>query len=257
MGLDGKRRWASFVFLLALLMAQLVVGCSSDEKKADSAEELYKSAQRASENGMNEEAIRRFNQVKSKHPYSQFAILAELGVADSHFNLRSYPEAQVAYQNFREMHPKFSRIDYVIYRLGLSYYHQIPSSASRDLALAPKAIGIFEELLKLYPNFESIKDAKEKRDAAISLLGEKEIYIADFYFRTGKWDSARLRYENAVRKYTGQSFEARALSRAAISSVRSSEINRAKEFLEELQKRFPQNRLEIEEAQKEIQKGVK
>jgi outer membrane protein assembly factor BamD len=214
-------------------------GCGSDEKKADTAESSYELAQQYDKDERYEESIRRYQEIKNKYPYSKYAVLSELAIADANFKQESYPEAQVAYQNFKDLHPKHPQIDYVTFRLALSYYNQLPPTSDRDLSLASNTILNFDEVLHQYPNSEYVKEAQEKKLAVLKLLAEKEIYIADFYFKKGQWDSARLRYEGEIKKYPGQEFEARALSRAVICAARASEMDRAHELLARLRSQFP------------------
>ena len=230
----------------------LLVACSSDEKKADTADGAFEVAQQYEKDERFEEAIRRYQEIKNKFPYSKYAVMSELAIADSYFKQESYPEAQVAYQNFKDLHPKHERIDYVTFRLGLSYFNQLPPTSDRDLSLAPKVLLNLEDVMRLYPNSEFVKEAQEKKTAVLKLQAEKEIYIADFYFRKKQWDSARTRYENEVKNYPGQGYEARALSQASICAARASEMDRAREILGQLRERFPDSQSEIRAAEREI-----
>jgi len=247
-----QRRLTFTHFAMATIsLLVLCTGCGSNEKKADTAEGAYQLAQEYDKDERYEEAIRRYQEVKNKFPYSKYAVLSELAVADSYFKQESYPEAQVAYQSFKDLHPKHQQIDYVTYRLALSYYNQIPPTSDRDLSLGNNAIQYFDEVIRLYPNSEYVKDAQEKRAAALKLLAEKEIYIADFYFKKEKWDSARVRYENELKKYPGSGFDAKALSRAAICSYRASDVDHARVLIHQLQEKFP-NSDELHDAEKEV-----
>jgi len=238
----------------AALAVGFTVGCSTEPEKGkvDEAEVAYNAAAQFEKEERYEEAIRRFNDVKNKFPYSRFAVLAELAVADTYYKQESYPEAQVAYQNFKDLHPKHAKIDYVTYRLGLCYFLQLPSSADRDLSLAANALVNFDEVMRLYPTTENLKDLTEKRLATLKMLAEKEVYIADFYFKKQQWLSAMNRYENGARKYPGQGFDAKSLSRAAICAKRLSNTEKARTLLQELKEKFPAAP-ETLAAEKEIQ----
>ena len=50
------------------------VNCSTSEKKAETAEALYKRAQEYENDDRYEEAIRRYQEVRSKFPYSPIAV---------------------------------------------------------------------------------------------------------------------------------------------------------------------------------------
>ena len=165
--------------------------------------------------------------------------MAELSIADVYFKQESYAEAQVAYQTFRDLHPKHAQISYVVFRLGLSYFNQLPETVDRDLSLATNAILIFNELIKNHSSSEFINEAKEKRDKALKMLAGKEDYVADFYFIREKYDSALTRYEGILSKYPNLGFDAKALSRAAVCASKIGEQNKARKHVFELERRFP------------------
>ena len=215
-----------FIFTILSFFA----GCATDEKNADTPEGAFKIAKEYDDSERFEIAIQKYSDVKNKFPYSSFAMAAELAIADVQFKRESYPEAQIAYQNFRDMHPKNPKIDYVIYRAGMSYYLQLPETIDRDLSLANDAIYSFNEVIKSYPNSEHLADAKDKREKAFIMLAQKELYIADFYFRNEKYDSALLRYESAYKKYSGFGLDPRALFGAVRAAGRANDPQKRKTY---------------------------
>lgn len=214
-------------------------GCSSDDKKSDTPEGAYAIAQEFEKDERYEEAAKRYNEVKNKFPYSRYATMAELAAADVYYKQESFAEAQTAYQGFKDLHPKHAKIDYVTYKLAMSYYMQLPSTIDRDLTLASSAILFFNEVLSRFPSSEHVKDSREKRDSAIKMLAEKEQYIADFYFKREKYDSALGRYEGLLKKYPNLGFEAHALSNSVLSAARLGDMDKARVLLNELSKKFP------------------
>ncbi|MBX3041994.1 MAG: outer membrane protein assembly factor BamD, partial [Bdellovibrionaceae bacterium] len=124
------------LIVLPLIVFALLTGCSSAEKRSDTPDGLFAIAQEYEASDRYELAILRYTEVKNKFPYSSFATKAELAIADVHFKAESWPEAQVSYQAFRELHPTHSQVPYVVYRTGLSFYEQVPTSVDRDLTLA-------------------------------------------------------------------------------------------------------------------------
>jgi outer membrane protein assembly factor BamD len=241
-----------FAVLCLFISGLILASCSSGpESKENDPEHQFKIASDYDKDERYEEAIRRYQEIKNKFPYSKYALLSELAVADAYFKQESYPEAQVAYSNFKEMHPKHARIDYVIYQIGLSYYNQLPTTADRDLSLANQALSNFDDLLNHYPNSENNKDAQEKKLKTQKLLAEKEIYIADFYFKKSQWLSAMTRYEAELKKYPGQGLEAKALARAALCAARLENMEHARALLADLKTRFPDSS-EISAVEKEL-----
>lgn len=216
--------------LFILIFCNFLFSCSSEEKKADTPEAAFKIAKEYDDEEKYIIAINRYTDVKNKFPYSNYATEAELAIADVHFKSEDFVEAQISYQNFREMHPRHSKVDYVIYRTGLSYYMQLPETIDRDISLAHDAIYSFDELIKKYPNSQHLADSKEYRRKAYLMLNEKELYVADFYFKQKLYDSALLRYTSSYKKYPDIGLEPRSLA----GIIRSS----AKLFDEETQKTY-------------------
>ncbi|KHD88530.1 MAG: competence protein ComL [Bdellovibrio sp. ArHS] len=240
------------VITIVAALGLLVSGCSTTEKNSDTPDGAFAIAQEYDEGERYEEAIRRYTEVKNKFPYSNFATKAELAIADVYFKQESYAEAQVAYQMFKELHPTVPQSDYVQFRIGMSYYNQLPSSIDRDLTLANDAILNLSDLIKKYPNSQYANEAKEKRSAAIKMLAEKEEYIADFYFKRKIFDSALSRYEGLYNNYRNLGFDAKALSRAAICAAKIGDSAKAKKYQALLAKDFPDSK-EFKAATKEIE----
>ncbi len=240
------------VMIILAALGLFVSGCSSVEKNANTPEGAYAIAEEFDQGERYEEAIRRYTEVKNKFPYSNWATKAELAIADVYYKQESYAEAQVAYQMFKELHPTVPNADYVQFRIGMSYYNQLPSSIDRDLTVANDAILNLSELIKKYPNSTYVAEAKEKRSAAIKMLAEKEEYIADFYFKRKIYDSALGRYEGLYNNFRGLGYDAKALSRAAICAQKIGDSPKAKKYTDLLARDFPDSK-ELKAAQKETE----
>lgn len=226
-------------------------GCSTDEKKSDQAEGAFAIAKDFDDAERYDEAIKRYQEVKNKFPYSAFAAKAELAIADCYFKEESYAEAQVSYQSFRELHPKHEKMDYIVFRIASSMFNQLPSSIDRDLTIANDTIAQFTEVINKFPNSEFVKEASEKRGKARHMLAEKEQYIADFYFKRANFESALGRYEGLLKKFPDEGLSEHALSRAAIAAKKSGAVDKAKKYFAELSSKYP-NSAAMEEAKKEM-----
>ncbi|MGE5086029.1 MAG: outer membrane protein assembly factor BamD [Bacillota bacterium] len=231
----------------------IVSACSTVERNADTPDGAFAIAEEFEKSERYEEAIRRYTEIKNKFPYSNFATKSELALADVYYKQESYAEAQVAYQMFKDLHPTSPQADYVQFRLGMSYFNQLPSSVDRDLSLANDAILNLTDLIKKYPNSQYQTEAKEKRSAVIKMLAEKEEYIADFYFKREIYSSAIGRYEGLYNNYKGMGFDAKALSRIAISAKKIGDEPKANKYFALLEKNFPGSS-ELKSAEKEMKK---
>jgi len=106
-------------------------------------EPLYREALSYFNKRYYEEALKRFEEVKSSFPDSPpYTTWAELKVADCHFLKESYPEAIAAYEEFKKIHPAHEEIPYVQYQLGMCHYNQI-LDLDRDQTSTRKALSTF------------------------------------------------------------------------------------------------------------------
>ena len=147
------------IAIVCLIILLVVAGCSSLQnsidkflgiEEGDTAEELAWDGMDAYDNGNYGKAIEKFQKLKDIYPFSKYAILAELKIADAHYQREEYEEAIFEYENFEGLHPRNEAIPYVIYQIGRSYYDQIDTT-DRDQTSARKAFEAFQRLQKQFP----------------------------------------------------------------------------------------------------------
>lgn len=217
-----------------IFLALFLISCSTVEKSGESAETLFKRAQEYENDDRYEEAIRRYQEVRSKYPYSPVAIDAELATADVYFKQESYPEAQTAYASFRDLHPKHPKLPYVLYRHAMSLYNQLPETNDRDLSLVPETIIAFNDVVKKFPQSEYTQESNEKKSELVKRLAEKELYIADFYFKKKQYVASLARYEYFLKEYKGLGYDEKALARAAYSAYKVGNPQKSRRYAEEV-----------------------
>ncbi|MBU2451931.1 MAG: outer membrane protein assembly factor BamD, partial [Proteobacteria bacterium] len=148
---------------VVLTMIVLLSGCSLFESSHDmgkSAEELASEGASAFISEDYKTAIKAYTDLKDWYPFSRYASLAELKIADAHFSLEEYDEAILGYEEFEKMHPKNDAIPYVIYRTGLSWFNQL-GTVDRDHTPAKNSLIQFNRLMDQFPENEYAKPAKE------------------------------------------------------------------------------------------------
>jgi outer membrane protein assembly factor BamD len=228
-----------YLILLAFFISHCV---SYDKFDTSTAKGSYDLARQLEEDERFEEALLQYRDVKNRFPYSQYAVSSELQVAEIHFKKECFIEAQGAYQLFKELHPKHPKIDYVTFRIGESIFMQLPSTVDRDLSMAPAAIKEFEVLMRDYPQSTFLQDAKDKRRETLDMLAEKELYIADFYFRTDEWTPAVTRYEQYIRLYPGHQKQPHAHYRAGLAAEKAGNNSKRKALFRALIEQYPKSR---------------
>ncbi|MFP3870105.1 MAG: outer membrane protein assembly factor BamD [Syntrophobacteria bacterium] len=146
------------------------------------------------------DALKTFTTLKERYPYSRYAVLAELKVADAHFCMEQYPEAIASYDDFARMHPKNQVVPYVLYQIGECHYRQL-LSVDRDQTETRQAILAFERFLKAYPRSTYTTKARRKIQACRERLAEHELYVGRFYFKSKYYRAALARFESALTDY--------------------------------------------------------
>jgi outer membrane protein assembly factor BamD len=189
-------------FFLIILLCLSVFSCSSSRPVGKTeAEVLFREAETLFSEKRFLLALERINLLRSQHPYSFYAVSAELMQADILYSQDSFIEAASAYLTFKDFHPKHESVEYVDYRIGAAYYYQLPSTFDRDLSPAKDAIVYFQSYLDRYPQGKYAAEVSSLLENARSLLRKKELYIAEFYFKTKKFFSARLRFRQLISDY--------------------------------------------------------
>ena len=238
------KKWISLCIFSLLISA-----CSSIDKYDTSTPQgAFQVAEKYAEAERYEEAISRYSEVRAKFPYSKYASEAELRIADIQYKRESYIEAATAYQLFREYHPKHPKIDYIIYRLGMSYYKQLPKTIDRDLSPSKDALDNFDLLITRYPNSGYVPEVKEKKAEVLNKLAEKELYIADFYFFHKHFESSLGRYEGLIREYPSSPKVPKAMLGGYLSAIKIDDKETAARFYRALGKVYPGS-AEFREAQ--------
>ncbi len=197
-----------FIFLsMTISLSQFFYACSGKDVDQNNPQAILDDAEEDIKDKRYQMALEKLKNVKNKFPYSNLATVAHLRIADVNFLEESYIESAASYETFRDLHPKYEKADYVIFRIAESYFNQLPGSIDRDLTPATKAINAYSELLQLYPKSSFAQEAKVHQSESIELLSQKEKYIGDFYFKREMFDSAAKRYEKIATKYSGSTDE--------------------------------------------------
>lgn len=224
-------------FMKYLLLLLLVVSCgSSDKDSRGEAEKLFAEAQELAKAERFILATEKLNIIKSQHPYSFYATPAELLHAEILYKQENYIESAAAFMLFRDFHPRHEKIPYVILMIAESFYKQIPATIDRDLEPAVEAIRYYQEVLERYPESKDAAKAQKRITQANNMLKAKDLYVADFYFKTKKWGAARYWYLDIIQNHhqdTKTSF--RAAFRVVKASFENKEYKECIDYGEKFQ----------------------
>jgi len=143
-----------------------------------------------------------FQKIRDRYPFSPYATLAELRLADCKYHQGLYEEAIPLYEEFEKLHPTNEAVPYVIFQEGSCYYH-LMATADRDQSHTEKLIETMERLLKRYPDSPYGLEARRMIAEGRDRLARHELVVARWYVRTGQIPQAKNRLELVLALYPG------------------------------------------------------
>jgi outer membrane protein assembly factor BamD len=189
------------------------------------------------------EAQKYFQFVKQKYPFSKYAVLAELALADAQFARGNYTEAIDSYKSFTRLHPTHEKVEngYVAFRIGESYFKDMPEdiwllppSYEKDQSAVADALRELSDFARKFPDSKYLKQADELRRQVLQRLVDHEVYVARFYLRTEHPKAAALRLEGALRRYPGSGREPALLFALGETYLQMADPLRAKETFQRI-----------------------
>ena len=188
--------------LVAFLVAVLfLAGCAWFQTQKDlSAAELAAEGMDAYDFGNYKTAIEHFEKLKDWYPYSKFATLAELKIADAHYHMEELDEAIAAYENFENLHPRNEAIPYVIYQTGRCYFDRL-DAIDRDQTAAQKALEVFSRLISRFPDDDYARRADAHIKDCVKSIAGHDFYVGLYYYNTAHYKAALERFNNVLFGY--------------------------------------------------------
>ena len=238
-----------------LLSAGLACACAGSANNVDITKpvtgEASTNAEKAYKKGLEEksvsgyiEATRYFEWVRNNFPYSQYAALSELALADMAYERDDYAGSAIAYGEFVKSHPSHPKADYSAFRVGLSHFSDrssesvlLPPAHEKDQGPVRSALESFQKFLRQFPKSSLVNEARRLSDECRDRLAAHERYVADFYWKKQAWKGAAGRYLALADTYgdlRNGSVKAEALWRAGESLAQAGQPDEEREVLERL-----------------------
>ena len=241
--------------LLLLIACEATTSSSGSSQRDRSALSYGRNAEEAYENALADfrrddclDAEPAFRSIRREYPYSRFAALSELRVADCKFKERSFAEAITAYRQFVRFRPSHQQIPYARFRIAESHFKQIPRSRilyppNHELDQRP----VHESLRQLrrfvldFPDDDRIPEAAEMIQACLRVLANHELYTARFYLRREAYSAVVLRLRTLLSTYEGSGVESEALLLLGETYLEMGDRVEARRAFSELVERFPES----------------
>ncbi len=197
-----------------ILTALILSACGDKEELYTDrkVEELYNIAMDRFEEDNYTKAARAFAEVERQHPYSNWALKAQLMSAFCYYEAKKYEEAIEGFNLFIQLHPGHPEVPYAYYMLGLCHYEQIPI-IERDQKPAEESLKAFQEVITRFPTSIYAKDAKFKIDFILDHLAGKEMSIGRYYQKHGSYAAAINRFKEVINRFQKSSQVPEALLR--------------------------------------------
>jgi outer membrane protein assembly factor BamD len=160
-------------------------------------------------------AIDAFQEVIDNYPYSDYAVMAELAIADAYYDDGRYEEALSYYQDFPELHPNHERVPYTLLRAAMCHYKRA-RSPNRDQRPTREALKYLDKLMSTYPYTPESEQAEVIWRELRTRLGRSVLLVADFYMDRSEYQSAADRYRDVLNEYPGLGLDAEALYKLGV-----------------------------------------
>ncbi|MFH0901064.1 MAG: outer membrane protein assembly factor BamD [Pseudomonadota bacterium] len=206
------------------------------------------------------EATKYFTFVKARFPFSKYAVLAELRLADTAFASGSHLEAIDAYRQFYRAHPTHTHVldGYTAFRTCEAQHKLVPSSwfifppdYEMDLSPAYDLLRELDSFIQQYPASRFRKRAVDLRTKCAHLLAAHEWYVANFYWARNQPMGTVLRLRALLTKYPGVGYDEDALWLLGKAYVKAGRLEDARTTWQSLITKHPKHKRALE-VEKEL-----
>jgi outer membrane protein assembly factor BamD len=258
----------SYAFIAIVSVVSVVLGACGGSAREGTVEYSVSAAQNY-DLGMKKlkeeewtDAVRYFTFVKARFPYSKYAVLADLRMADAAFGAEAYAEAVDAYKMFIKFHPTHEMVEngYAAFRIAQGYekmlpddWFLVPPAYEKDMSSALDAARELASVIRNYPRSQYVPKAKELHKKVAHLLAQHEWYVANFYWKKDAPMGTVLRLRTLLKEYPDAGYDERALYLLGQAYSRVGRPDDAKKAFETLIETYPKDPL-ADDARKQIMK---
>lgn len=203
--------------LVALLTAAMLLsGCKTESTTARlsrlTPEALYGRAQASMRSQDWAEAIKVYEALTSRYPFTDQTRQARLDLIYAYYRNREKESALDAAETFIRENPTHPRVDYAWYLRGLVDFERTPYMVERwlrvDLTERPpttarKSFQAFRTVVEQYPKSAYAADARRRMTYLRNRLADYEMQVARYYANRGAWVAAAQRSKQTIEQYDG------------------------------------------------------
>lgn len=246
------RRFAFFIFILAVLGAAGCASVDEDTTKGWSAQRLYTEGKTSLANGEYVTAIQYFEKLEARYPYGPYAEQAMLEIAYAYYKSDEMASAIAAANRFLRTHPTHPHVDYAYYLKGLASFDEERSSlegifgagdpAKRDPRALRDAYDAFKEITQRFPDSRYAPDSRKRLVSLVNAMAMSEVYVAQYYYQRGAYVATVNRTKTVIEKFQRTTAVEDALGLQALSYREMGLTGLMSDTRRVLEKNFPQSR---------------
>jgi len=192
----------------------ILAACGSNPERdlQSDPDRVYQTAKRSLENGNYGNAIRLYEALEARFPFSAPAKQAQLDLMYAYYKNRESESAVDQADQFIRENPTHPRVDYAHYIKGLVYFERNANFLERlfnsDLSERPpidarRSFQSFATLVQQFPNSQYAPDARQRMIFLRNRLADYEVHVARYYMERGAYVGAINRAKYAVINYDG------------------------------------------------------
>jgi len=190
-------------------------GCRTHREKdptKSSPEVLYKKAKKSLNSYDFQSAIKTYEQLTARFPFTDQARQARLDLIYAYYRAGEGESATDAADAFIRENPTHPRVDYAWYIKGLVEFEKQPNAlehlfrvdmTKRPPSTARKAFSAFRTVVEQYPKSEYAHDALQRMIFLRDRLADYEVHVARYYLKRGAYVAAAQRAKGAIEQYDG------------------------------------------------------
>jgi outer membrane protein assembly factor BamD len=199
---------------LALCMILLTTaGCRTHRDVTKSSPELlYKKAHQALKAYDFQSAIKQYEQLTARFPFTDQSRQARLDLIYAYYRAGEGESATDAAETFIRENPTHPRVDYAYYVKGLVDFERTPNAlehlfrvdlTQRPPSTARKAFSAFRTVVEQYPKSEYAHDSLQRMLYLRNRLADYEVHVARYYLKRGAYIAAAQRAKGCVENFDG------------------------------------------------------
>jgi len=229
------------ITVLCFSLLLLLTSCGGkDLTPSESAQADYDKGKRLLDNGDYTNANLFLENFSAEHPYSKYAIPAELLRLFAAYKGKDYILSETLAGRFVERHPRHPDVAYAKYILAMSHYKQI-ADQDRDQTQTKLAIAALKRVIKEHPGSNYARDASSRLQNLYNKLSSHELIVGKYYFEKERYVAAANRFKVVLDKFQTTPAIEEALYYLAASYAKLGIKITAREMAILLQHNFPKS----------------